>query len=112
MTFANRFNVQEWTFTTDNGTQLSVVVNLDVLTDKVVASVAGPGHVGLVVGRLQREPYVNGNRGISTRYRVLVNDGTELDWERTRKNALDRAGSLAITRARDAYNALAPRNWF
>lgn len=96
----NRFVTSTWTFTDSDDTQVSVVVNFDKLTDKVVANAVGPGRVGLVVGRLERQSYVNGNGNTSTKYRVLVNDGTALDWDRTRTDALDRAGTAAIQRAK------------
>ena len=102
----NRYVTAKWNFHTNNSNgqriQLSVITNLDILTDRVVANAVGPGHVGLVVGKLVRDTYTSGNGRTSTRYSVRLNDGTELDWERTRKDAIARAGNLAIERAKDA----------
>jgi hypothetical protein len=65
----------------------------------VVASAVGVETAAALSGKLQRESYVNGNRGVSTRYRVLLNDGTALDWERNRTDAITRAGNAAIAKA-------------
>lgn len=97
-----RFITSNWKYMAhepERTIQLSVVVNFDLLNDYVVASAVGPDVAASLGGKLQREPYVNGNGNKSTRYRVMLNNGTALDWDRTRKDALDRFGSEAIHKA-------------
>lgn len=102
MNKATRFVTREWTFKSQTDmhvSSLSVVVNLDVLTDKVVASAIGPEKAAALAGSLRRESYTNANRGISTRYSVVFTNGTATEWERSRQNALDAAGNAAIKAA-------------
>jgi hypothetical protein len=97
-----RFVTREWRFTAyepERAVQLSVVVNFDVLTDNVVASAVGPITAAALSGKLQRDKYTNGNGGTSTRFRVVLSDGTALDWDRKREDAIDRLGTAAIHKA-------------
>lgn len=93
----NRFVTRDWTFKSVEPTgtiALSVVVNLDVLNDNVVASAVGPERAATLRGRLRREKYTNGNGRISTRY-VVTFDGRTLTAP-SRKDVLDMAGTAAI----------------